>query len=101
MKITDVILTQISGEWDGPEFPPGNRQSQAMDVYPELSRGKPQAQRDNSPRVVRDIYLEIQSDEGISGIFGPIDDAQAYVIDHFLRPFLLGRDPLATEALID
>jgi L-alanine-DL-glutamate epimerase-like enolase superfamily enzyme len=50
---------------------------------------------------MRGIYLEIQSDTGVSGLFGPIERDQAFVIHHHLRPFLIGRDPLATELLYD
>jgi L-alanine-DL-glutamate epimerase-like enolase superfamily enzyme len=38
---------------------------------------------------------------GVSGLFGPIDESQAFVIARYLRPFLVGRDPLATETLLD
>src|SRR5690606_30993666 len=45
--------------------------------------------------------VEIQSDQGVSGIYGPIQEEQAFIILKFLRPFLIGRDPLATETLLD
>ena len=45
--------------------------------------------------------VEIVTDDGISGLFGPIDRDQAFVIHHHLRPFLLGRYPLATELVYD
>ncbi len=101
MKITDVVLSRVTGQWEGANFPPGHRQAQAMDVYPELSRGEGWAQAAGEPRPIGELYVEVQTDEGVTGLFGPIEDAQGYVIDHFLRPFLLGRDPLATEALLD
>lgn len=47
------------------------------------------------------LYVEIRTDEGPSGLFGPVQPAQADVIRRFLAPFLVGRDPLATEALHD
>jgi L-alanine-DL-glutamate epimerase-like enolase superfamily enzyme len=34
-------------------------------------------------------------------LFGPIDRSQAFVIGTYLRPFLIGRDALATETLHD
>ncbi|MBN1936865.1 MAG: mandelate racemase/muconate lactonizing protein [Anaerolineae bacterium] len=101
MKIADVVLTRVSGTWDGPDFPPGNRQSQAMDVYPELSKDERRTAHVTGPRPLHEIYVEIETDEGITGLFGPIEDPQAYVIYRLLRPFLLGRDPLATETLLD
>jgi L-rhamnonate dehydratase len=50
---------------------------------------------------VRALYVQIETDEGASGLFGPIQNHQAFVIDTMLRRFLVGRDPLATEALSD
>jgi L-alanine-DL-glutamate epimerase-like enolase superfamily enzyme len=50
---------------------------------------------------MRAIYVEVQTDEAHTGIYGPIGEYQALLIDHFLRDFLVGRDPLATELLHD
>ncbi len=100
MKITDVVLFKVHGTWESPEFPPGNRQSQAVDIYPEFNaRGWSTGPGGSQP--VSEIYVEIQTDEGISGLFGPIDSYQADVIRTFLRSYLIGRDPLATELLHD
>src|SRR5690606_17247686 len=52
-------------------------------------------------RRISALYVEIQSDEGISGLFGPIEEPNAFTIQHALRPYLIGRDPLATELLLD
>ena len=100
MKINDVILFKVHGTWQGPDLPPGNRQSQALDVYPEFN-ARNSGKGPQGPQPISEIYLEITTDEGISGLFGPIDDYQAYIIRTFLRPFLLDRDPLATELLYD
>jgi L-alanine-DL-glutamate epimerase-like enolase superfamily enzyme len=69
-----------------------------LDVYPEFNQD---AQAGRGPRSLSEIYVEVKSDGGISGIFGPIDASQAFVIGTYLRPFLIGRDALATEALHD
>jgi L-alanine-DL-glutamate epimerase-like enolase superfamily enzyme len=45
--------------------------------------------------------VEIQTDDGLSGFFGPIEEWQAFHIQRSLRPYLLGRDPLAIELLYD
>jgi L-alanine-DL-glutamate epimerase-like enolase superfamily enzyme len=98
MKITEVSLFKLSGQWPGLTFPPGNRQAKAIDIYPEFNVEPPQA---NQARRIEAIYVEIETDEGISGLFGPIEETQAFVIRQSLRPFLIGRDPLATETLLD
>lgn len=46
-------------------------------------------------------YLTIETDDGPSGLYGPIDRRQAFLIATDLRPLLLGADPLATEFLHD
>ncbi len=101
MKITDVSLFRVRGTYDGPYFPPGDRQVQAMDIYPKFNRESRGRRRREGPDTISEIYLEILTDEGITGIFGPIEDYQAFIIHKFLRPFLIGRDPLATELLYD
>lgn len=99
MKITDVTLFRIHGHYSGPTFPPGHRQARQIDIYPEFNTGSV-----NTPQAgtaLHALYVEIHTDEGLSGFFGPIEDWQAFHIQHSLRPFLLGRDPLATELLYD
>lgn len=100
MKINDVKLTTLTGTYSGPVYPPGNRQSQALDIYPEFNSRTP-AQGHGNKNTISEIYLEILTDEGITGIFGPIESPQAFVVHEFLRDFLIGRDPLATEKLHD
>ena len=101
MKITDVSLFQVSGRYTGPVFPPGDRQAKPLDIYPEFNQ-LPRAERvsEDAP-TMRAIYVEVQTDEGVSGLFGPIEEYQALVIQRSLRPFLIGRDPLANELLLD
>ncbi|MBN1247217.1 MAG: hypothetical protein JXC32_06135 [Anaerolineae bacterium] len=100
MKITDVVLWRLSGTYEGPDFPPGNRQSQSIDIYPEFA-ARTWAKGPEGPQPVTEIYVEIQTDAGIPGLFGPIDGYQADIIRRFLVPHLMGRDPLATELLYD
>jgi L-alanine-DL-glutamate epimerase-like enolase superfamily enzyme len=101
MKITDVSPFEVRGRWTRPAFPLGDRQAQMLDVYPEFNAQDWAKNRTERPHEVRAIYIEIQSDAEVVGLFGPIERYQAFVIHEFLRPFLIGRDPLATEALHD
>ncbi len=99
MKISDITVTRVEGAYTGLTFQPGDRQSQPLDVYAEFNA------RPAGGGGVRDrinaLYLEIETDERVSGLFGPIQRSQAFVILTLLKPFLMGRDPLATEALLD
>jgi L-rhamnonate dehydratase len=101
MQITDVSLFEVRGRWTDPTFPPGNRQAHMLDVYPEFNAQSWAKDRPDGPQEMREIYVEILTDAGVSGIFGPIERYQAFIIHEFLRPFLIGRDPLATETLHD
>jgi L-alanine-DL-glutamate epimerase-like enolase superfamily enzyme len=103
MIITDVALFRVSAflsPQNGADDIARSRQSQPIDIYREMD-GLVQPPRPAGPREMRAIYVEILTDEGPSGLFGPIQPPQAFVIDQLLRPVLIGRDPLATEALLD
>ena len=50
---------------------------------------------------IETFFVEIESDDGLVGIGGPIPIDQAFVIDVNLRPHLLGLDPLAHELAWD
>lgn len=100
MKITDIALVEVSGPFGGVEFAPGDRQAKQLDIYPEFdtdsdSRGPVAGQKMTA------TYVEVRTDAGVSGIFGPIQDFQAFHVYRTLRPLLIGRDPLATELLFD
>src|SRR5688500_11537644 len=90
MQITDVCLFEVRGPWTGPTFPPGNRQAQPLDVYPEFNHPPLHDTPTSAPQRIRAIYVEIQTDSGISGLFGPIEEWQVPIIKQMLRPFLLG-----------
>ena len=99
MKIKDVVLFKVSGHWNGSGFPPGDRVAQPLDIYPEFNLREWEHVEGYNP--IQAQYVEIQTDEGLSGLFGPIETEGAFIISYFLRPFLIGRDPLANELLLD
>jgi L-alanine-DL-glutamate epimerase-like enolase superfamily enzyme len=101
MQITDVQLFEVHGPWTGPTFPPGNRQAQPLDLYPEFNQPLPDQTPASAPQRISAVYIQILSDSAVSGLFGPIESVQAVIIKQMLRPFLIGRDPLATELLLD
>jgi L-rhamnonate dehydratase len=101
MQISDVRLFEVQGPWTDPGFPQGNRQVQPLDRYPEFAQPLDGLAPAPSPQRIRATYLEILTDTSLSGLFGPIEPPQAFLAKQFLRPFLIGRDPLATELLFD
>ncbi len=46
-------------------------------------------------------YLVIKTNEQIEGIYGPVDNEAAVVVDRQLKNFLIGKNPLAIEILWD
>jgi L-alanine-DL-glutamate epimerase-like enolase superfamily enzyme len=101
MKITEAVLTEVRGRRAAPFFPPGSRQAQMLDRYPEFNAREPADGTAAAQVELRGIYLEIRTDAGCTGLYGAIDDYQAFLIHRYLRPHLIGRDPLATELLFD
>ena len=102
MKIEDVELYRVTGaERDTPEIFKGVSHSDQLDLYPDIAKNKGNLSERPAKPVPSVLYVEVQSENGLSGISGPIQGSQAYVIQSFLRPILIGEDALATEALLD
>jgi L-rhamnonate dehydratase len=102
MNITAVNLFTIHSTWPGDEYPVGNRQIKSSDRYadPDTNLASQDAQPIASGTPISDIFVEVVAGD-ISGIYGPINREQAFVIADSLRPFLIGQDALATEKLYD
>ena len=99
MKITDVRCLRVSG----PAAPSliEERQIGMLDIYPEYA-SRTVTRREPQPGAKSEaIYVEVESDEGHVGLFGPIFPETAYLILTKLRAHLVGQDPLATERLWD
>lgn len=96
MKISDVRLFEISARWDEAVTRP--RVALPLDLYPDAVHPYPPNMRGAWQK---QIYVELHTDEGPSGLFGPIDARQAFIIATQLRPLLLGQDALATELLFE
>ncbi len=97
MTISAVRCFQVVGRAE--VEPPEERQVGMLDIYPEFA-DRPRPVRATDGRAV-ETYVEVASDEGATGIFGPIFEEQEPLIRQRLAPYLLGRDPLAYEHLWD
>lgn len=93
--IRAVRCFQVSGH--GESLSPEERQSQMLDIYPEFAARGPVKASDR----IEAIYVEIETDEGARGLFGPIFPESAVIIKERLVRHLIGRDPLAGEYLWD
>ena len=47
------------------------------------------------------MYLRLKTDAGVDGFYGPVDREAALIVDQQLRNFVIGKDPLASEAMWD
>lgn len=104
MRITAVRLRWLRGTlptegrfWE-------ERLVRPIDIYPEYRarddfEGLPQTQPGALP--VEAAFVQVETDEGVTGIAGPLREGVAYAIGQQLRPILLGRDPIAHELLWD
>jgi L-alanine-DL-glutamate epimerase-like enolase superfamily enzyme len=83
------------------------RLQRPVDLYPEFKAQTaragywmPQPLGDGRSRVVS-VFLQIETDDGVTGLAGPVPHEVAWIIDREFRGLLEGADPLATERLWD
>lgn len=103
MKITDVRCVEYVGALGADEPFWRDRLRRPVDVYPEFAGAGP-AQlpvRDDGRLEVRQIFLHIDTDEGITGTTAVLSVEQARAVLTTLRPLVLGADPLAGERVWD
>lgn len=104
MKITDIRLRQVTGtmEVDGPFME--ERLVMPLDIYEEFREQGPPArgdQIDDTHYQMSPVFIQIETDEGVTGISGPtMPGGTAFHVAQ-MKPFLIGRDPIATEFLWD
>jgi len=96
VKIAALRCYQLSGPAD--VEPSEERQLQMLDVYPEMARRGPSQTRGTR---LSGAYVEVQSDEGASGLFGPIFPETVPILKAKLVPHLIGQDALAFERIWD
>jgi L-rhamnonate dehydratase len=99
MNINNVSLFEVHMKWNQPEIPTEDRQVTPLDLYPQCNR---HYDFNAKPGTLLKIpFVEVCTEDGSSGIYGPIDHQQAFIIETMLVPFLKGKDALAIEALHD
>ena len=103
MRIGDVRLRHVSGRmrFEGDFWE--ERLIRPVDVYPKYRAQGPEVlpKTDDGAYRIETFFVEIESDEGVVGIGGPIPREQAFLIDADLKPHLIGADPLAHEVVWD
>jgi L-rhamnonate dehydratase len=105
MKIEKIRLRHVFGtiETDGVFWE--ERLVRPLDVYAEFrdtNRHMGWSDQRSDTEIAHNAYfVQIETDEGVIGIGGPIDRAIAFIIENELARYLIGRDPLATEFIWD
>jgi L-alanine-DL-glutamate epimerase-like enolase superfamily enzyme len=108
VKITGVRLRELTGILSHPEGPFWEeRLIRPVDVYPEfhaqgagVTEWQPIIRGETESTIVL-IFVEIETDEGVTGLGGPVGRDVATLLHTGFRDFLVGHDPLATERLWD
>lgn len=103
LKIAAVEVTKVDGTRQATTGVDQQHQVNPLHVYDEL---RPRPYRNAVTPGTRmaptsALYLKIKTDQGLEGLYGPVDREAAIVVLEQLRPFLIGKDPLAGEALWD
>ncbi len=105
MKIEKIRLRHVFGtiETDGTFWE--ERLVMPLDVYPEFRDATKRvgwSDQKSENALAHDAYfVQVETDEGVIGIGGPMDRAIAFIIENELSRFLIDRDPLATEFIWD
>ncbi len=105
MRITAVRLRQVTGTFQYEGLFWEERLARPIDIYPE-HRSDPREwwlpeQEGPGPYRLQEIFLTVETDEGVTGLAGPLTRDVAQVIGTQLRDRLLGADPLASERIWD
>jgi hypothetical protein len=107
VKITAIRLREYTGtlQHDGDFWE--ERLIRPIDVYPEhnaeaaaATTGNPVKLGDGRHRITS-VFLEVETDEGATGLAGPVADDVAYIIGTQFRSLLIGEDPIAIERIWD
>lgn len=102
-KISSVEIIRVSGRRETLAGANSQHQVQPLHIYEE-SRPKPY--RENPSPEKRTVnasalYLTIRTEDGLEGLYGPVDREAAVVVQLQLKPFLMGKDALAGEKVWD
>ncbi len=106
MKITGIRFVQVEGMWDyrGPMFE--ERLVRPLDIYPEFrAMGATFPGRsgsgDGPPYRLSQIFMFLDSDEGVSGMWGPVSEGLGRTVMSQFAGILIGENPHAVERIWD
>ncbi|WP_158792306.1 enolase C-terminal domain-like protein [Granulicella sp. L60] len=102
LKIQSVELLELHGRYTDEAGVNHQQQVNPLDVYDDL-RPTPYTDKPSGSKEFQTsaIYLRIRTAGGIDGLYGPLEKSAATVVEEEIKPFLMGKDALAGEALWD
>jgi L-rhamnonate dehydratase len=95
--IRAVRCVQLSARVELPS--PEERQVGMLDTYPEFATRKPVKRSKDGWLYAH--YVQIETEDGADGLFGPIFAETVTLIREKLAPHLIGQDPIASERIWD
>jgi L-alanine-DL-glutamate epimerase-like enolase superfamily enzyme len=103
MLITEIRLRRLKGTLPTTGDLWEERLVRPIDIYPEYrSRNDHEGGVQTSDGFkITTHFVEIHTDEGVSGLAGPIPETVAFIIAKHLRQLLVGQDAIAGEKLWD
>jgi len=103
MKITNVRCRDLIGTMEFPGEFWEERLCRPIDIYPEHRVEGPNALQliGKDKYRMRAVFVEVDTDDGIIGIAGPVSSSIARAIMSEFEDLLLEEDPLAVELLWD
>lgn len=98
MRVAKVDIVSLTGDRRPAFFGDAQPQGNPIHLYAEDRKNRRYPSL-RSPRsgCYEATYLSLESDDGIVGCYGPIDQPAAVVIHHQLRDILIGADVLAGQ----
>jgi L-rhamnonate dehydratase len=107
MKIDRVRVVKMGAEWDYHEPVSEAGLIRPAEIYPEMAQFSihgplsPSVKAAGPPYPVDGQFLIIDTDEGASGIYGPINSEDAFIIERYFARLLIGENPHAVERIWD
>jgi len=103
LKIRDVEIWRLEGGYQAPEGANRQYQIRPLFVWDDQRPAEYREPADAPMRPRRTVarYLKITTEEGLEGLYGPVDAEAAVVVDRQLREFLIGKEALAVETIWD
>ncbi|MBC7255314.1 MAG: mandelate racemase/muconate lactonizing protein [Chloroflexi bacterium] len=105
MKITGIRFERVSAKWsfEGPLAE--DRLLRPVDIYEDFRAEGPyfpiRTANQKPPYEVQSIFMWVDTDEGLSGLFGAVSEEEARIIAGQLAPAILGENPHAVERIWD